>query len=128
MKLRKTKNDTQQFSQARIACGIRLLQTLASMIAIEIRHNGELKATCGLDEFRQLTAMLSVSSNGTSEPDCDVECMGLRAKDEDTDEIVRWVKKRVAIGDEVSFKVVETNTSQEPFDSQIIPKYADKQG
>lgn len=93
------------------------------MIAIEIRHNGELKATCGLDEFRQLTAMLHVSSAEIGEPGCEVECMGLRTHDETTDEVLRWVKKRISFGDEVSFKVVETSESQEPFDSQVFPKH-----
>lgn len=93
------------------------------MIAIEIRLNGELKATCGLREFHQLTAMLHVSSTDSGEAGCEVECMGLRANDETTDEVLRWVKKRISFGDEVSFKVVETSESQEPFDSQVIPKY-----
>jgi len=92
------------------------------MIAIEIRHNGELKATCGIDEFRQLTAMIFVTPSGAAEPKCEIECMGLCPKDDETDEILRWVKKTIAFGDEVSFKVVETDSTQEPFDRQEIPR------
>ena len=92
------------------------------MIAIEIRHNGELKATCGAETFQQLTAMLFVTQNGEKPPDCEVECMGLCPRDEKTEEILRWVKKRINFGDEVSFKVVQVESAQEPFDSQVIPK------
>ena len=92
------------------------------MIAIEIRLNGELKAICGVDEFRQLTAMLFVTPTST-EPKCEVECMGLCSKDSDTDNVLRWVKKTISFGDEVTFKVVETDSAQEPFDQQEIPKH-----
>lgn len=94
------------------------------MIAIEIRHNGELKATCGVEEFRYLSALITVESKGAEPPKCEVECMGLVHRDESTEEILRWVKKTVALGDEVSFKVVEVSESQSPFDTQVIPKGA----
>ncbi len=70
--------------------------------------------------------MLLVTSTDATEPECEVECMGLRSNDADTDEVLRWVKKVIAFGDEVSFKVVKANTAQEPFDSQVIPKHADR--
>ncbi len=93
------------------------------MIAIEIRHNGELKATCGADEFRRLAATVFVNSSGTETPKCEVECLGVVPRDEDTEEVLRWVKKKVALGDEISFKIVEVSESQAPFDTQLIPKH-----
>jgi len=98
------------------------------MIAIEIRHNGELKATCGAAVFQQLTAMLFVTKTDTSVPECEVECIGLCPRDNETEIVLRWVKKRVEIGDEVSFKVVQVESAQEPFDSQVIPKIGGQLG
>lgn len=98
------------------------------MIAIEIRHNGELKAICGAEVFQQLTAMFFVTRTDTPVPECEVECMGLCPRDNETEEILRWVKKRVEVGDEVSFKVVQVESAQEPFDSQVIPKNGGRRG
>ena len=96
------------------------------MIAIEIRLNGELKATCGVDDFRQLSAMLFVTSQGATDPGCEVECFGVRPKDAETEEVLHWVKKRIAFGDEVSFNVVHSTVTQEPFDSQVIDRYVEE--
>lgn len=92
------------------------------MIAIEIRLNGELKATCGADDLRQLVAMLSARQSETQagEFEYSVECMGVRPKTQRTEEVLRWVNARIALGDEVCLKVVETTEAQEPYDSQDI--------
>jgi hypothetical protein len=93
------------------------------MIAIEIRHNGELKATCGADEFRQLAATVFVEYSDGETPKCEVECLGVVPRDENTEEVLRWVKKKVALGDEISFRIVEASESQAPFDTQLIRKH-----
>lgn len=94
------------------------------MIAIEIRVNGELKATCGADGLRQLVAMVSTRRPKTEGDgfECSVECMGVRPKTQETEEILRWVNARIALGDEISLKVIDTMEAQEPFDSQDIAR------
>jgi hypothetical protein len=67
--------------------------------------------------------MFNVTSTEASTPLCEVECLGLVSRDEETDEVLRWVKKTIEVGDEVAFRVVRTETSQDPFDSQVIPKH-----
>lgn len=98
------------------------------MLAIEIRYNGELKAPCGAEVFKQLTAMFNVTNTETTTPVCEVECLGLVPRDEETDEVLRWVKKKIEFGDEIAFRVIHTETSQAPFDSQVIPKHGAPRG
>jgi len=69
-----------------------------------------------------ITAMLFVTRTDMTVPECEVECMGLCPRDSETEEILRWGKKRVEVGDEISFKVVQVESAQEPFASQVIPK------
>lgn len=92
------------------------------MIAIEIRVNGKLKATCGIDGLRQLLA--TVVARRTSADDAPfaylVECMGVRPRDSDTNEVLKWATTKIALGDEVSLKVVETKQAEAPIDRQNI--------
>ena len=100
------------------------------MIAIEIRVNGELIATCGDAQLSQLVAMLAVRKTSSQEPMCDskskfvIECMGVRPKDSELNEVLRWLNTQIECGDEVSFKIVETDKAQDPFDSQEISAHA----
>jgi hypothetical protein len=93
------------------------------VIAIEIRLNGELKATCGAESLRQLVAMMMAlrPREAPSQVQFSVECMGVQPKSQDTEEVLRWLNVRVALGDEVSFKFVEAAEAQPPIDSQEIP-------
>jgi hypothetical protein len=91
------------------------------MIAIEIRVNGKLEATCGDDGLRQLVAMVAARRRtADAEFKYVVECMGVRPKNSSTEEVLRWVNTRLALGDEVSFKVIEVAEAQAPFDRQDI--------
>ena len=92
------------------------------MIAIEIRLNGELKATCGAENLRQLVAMMMAlrPRDRPSQIQYSVECMGVQPKSQDTEEVLRWLNVRIALGDEVSFKFVEVAEAQPPIDSQDI--------
>jgi len=91
------------------------------MLAIEIRLNSEVKGTYGANALNQLVAMLS-ARRGTYSPEYQylVECVGVRPSSSDSDEVLRWLNVRVALGDEVAFKVVEVAEAREPFDSQLI--------
>jgi hypothetical protein len=96
------------------------------MIAIEIRVNGELKATCGTDDLRQLAAMLSarrskVGSENAGEFSYHLECMGVRPKSAAAEDVLRWVNTQIGLGDEVTLKFVEAVHAQAPFDRQDIP-------
>jgi hypothetical protein len=95
------------------------------MVVIEVRVNGELKATCGADDLRQLVAR--VSSTRASTPEAGepshsylVECLGIRPNDISTDEVIKWVSARVQLGDDISFRLVEAATAQDPIDRQAI--------
>jgi hypothetical protein len=96
------------------------------MVTIEIRVNGKLKATCGADGLRQLIA--TVAARRSRAPDAEfsyvVECMGVRPRNSTTDEVLKWVSTRIALGDEVSFKIIEATQAQEPIDRQDIPAHA----
>lgn len=93
------------------------------MIAIEVRLNGDLKTTCGAENLRQLMAMMTArrSPNAPNEFRFSVECSGVLPKSQDTEDVLCWLRVRVALGDEVSFRFVETSEAQPPIDRQEIP-------
>lgn len=94
------------------------------MIAIEIRVNGKLVATCGADDVRNISAMVSArrnKDNATGDFAYVLECMGVRPKSSSTEEVLKWVGTRIALGDDVSIRVVEVSQAQEPIDRQDIP-------
>jgi len=92
------------------------------MIAIEIRVNGELKATCGAEDVFHVAAM--VSARRPKQTDSNyayaVECMGVRPKNSSTEEVLKWLNTRIALGDEVSLRLVEVAKANEPIDRQDI--------
>jgi hypothetical protein len=92
------------------------------MIAIEIRVNGELKATCGADDVFNVAAMVSARRPKHEGPGYAyvVECMGVRPKNPTKDEVLKWLNTRIALGDEVSLRVVEVAKANEPIDRQEI--------
>ncbi len=92
------------------------------MIAIEVRLNGELKATCGADGLRQLSAMMTArhSQKASDEIRYSVECHGVQPKSQDTEDVLCWLRVRIALGDEVSFKFIEATEAQPPIDQQEI--------
>jgi len=96
------------------------------MVAIEIRVNGELKATCGAEGMRQLLAMVAARRprSGGAAYAYVIGCMGVRPKDSSTDEVLKWLNTRIALGDEVSFKFVEVAQAEEPIDRQDISAHA----
>ncbi|SRR5260221_10332450 len=96
------------------------------MIAIEIRVNGKLKATCGVDALRQLMGVLRARRPKEADGGftCIIECMGVRPLSDDTDEVPKWATSRVALGDEVSFKIVEAQKADAPIDRQAIHSHA----
>jgi hypothetical protein len=94
------------------------------MLALEIRLNGELKATCGTDDIESLVGWLHASRKGAVAPrdfDFRFDCQGFRPIDTETREVLKWVSARVKLGDEISMRLVETQVSQEPIDRQTIP-------
>ena len=90
------------------------------MLVVEVSLNGELKATCGGHDLRQLVARLAITTSRSRDSAISVECMGVRPVDPETDEVLKWVSARVQVGDEVTFRVVEAGGAQAPIDSQKI--------
>ena len=53
-----------------------------------------------------------------------IECMGVRPVDSSTNEVLKWVSTRIALGDEVSLKFVDAAQAEAPIDRQAIPAQA----
>lgn len=96
------------------------------MIGLEIRVNGELIATAGRDDLSVLTANVMVSgklgkdSFGTMEREDATEChfsvTGAGRENENGFCHLTWFRDKnpIQIGDEVSFRLVETDTVDAP--------------
>jgi len=96
----------------------------ALMIAIQIRVNGKLVATCGTEPLRQVAAMVAARRPGAVAGPGSAyagECMSVRSGDPGTDEVLKWVSTRIAFGDEVSLKFVAAPQAQVPNDRQDLP-------
>jgi hypothetical protein len=95
---------------------------VVAMTAIEIRVNGKLIATCGAEDMRAVAAMVTAGKprDGDSPFAYFVECHGVRPKSAQTDEVLKWVKTAIELGDEVSLKIVHTAEVDRPIDRQEI--------
>ena len=94
------------------------------MIAIEVRVNGKLEATCGVENFRELIAFAAAYGPRNGKPArYVVESMGVRPINESTEEVLRWLNSEIAMGDEVSLRLVEVAESTVPFDKSEIPTH-----
>ena len=77
-----------------------------NMIAIEIQVNGQLVATCGADAVRQLVSM--VAARGLADSLSDIRSTAaIGVTQPNSDEILKWVSSRIAVGDEVTLRFVE---------------------
>jgi hypothetical protein len=96
------------------------------MTVIEIRVNGQLIATCGTEDARGIAAMVSAGKprHGDAPFKYFVECHGVRPKNADSDEVLKWLKRSIALGDEVSFRIVNGTQADEPVDRQEISNKA----
>jgi len=95
------------------------------MLALEIRLNGELKATCGSETAEWLAAGLTarrIEPGAARDFAIGIECAGRQPVDADTYEVVKWLSTRIKIGDEVSLRFVEATTAQQPIDRQKVSK------
>jgi hypothetical protein len=91
------------------------------VLVIEVRVNGQLKITCGASDLRQLAAFIAITSPGTpGDAACRIECAGVRPIEPGTEEVLKWVNARIHVGDDVSFRIVEADTAEEPIDRQKI--------
>ena len=81
------------------------------MIAIQIRVNGRLVATCGAAALRTLVARIAANwptAPSDSELAHAAEPGGAYSMDPTADEVLKWVGTRIAVGDEISLKFVES--------------------
>jgi hypothetical protein len=87
------------------------------MIAVQIRVNGKLVATCGAGALRQFVAMVAAKWP-TELPDSTTahaaESGGAYSLDAGTNEVLKWVGTRIAVGDEISLKFVEAPPMRPP--------------
>src|SRR5262245_5304566 len=90
---------------------------IAETIAVQIRVNGKLVATCGAGALRHYVAL--VAANQIAElPDAmtphAAEPGAAYSLDAGTDEVLKWVGTRIAVGDEISLKFVEASPVHSP--------------
>lgn len=94
------------------------------MFALEVRLNGELKATCGTEDIEFLGGALRTERTDTGSAKDSrllLECVGVRSVDANTREVLKWVAAQVRLGDEVSFRFVDAAQVNAPIDRQAIP-------
>lgn len=93
------------------------------MIAIEVRLNGEYKATCGAEDLSSLTAMVCAkrSRSAADEVQYSIECVGVRRQSDEREEVLRWIAARISLGDELSLKFVDASTAHPPIDRLDLP-------
>jgi len=93
-------------------------------MTVQIRVNGKLVATCGADALRQLVAMVAGRGlpRALAEPGAlyGAERPALHPADAGTDEVLKWVGTRIAVGDHVSIRFVESGRSA-PADQDSPP-------
>lgn len=77
------------------------------MIAIEIQVNGQLVATCGADAVRQLVALVAARGLAESVASYAGSSAAMGAPQLGSDELLKWVSNRIAVGDEVTLRFVE---------------------
>ena len=77
------------------------------MIAVEIQVNGQLVATCGADAVRQLVALVAERGLDDATAYDAAPAARMASQPPATDEILRWVSGRIAVGDEVTLRFVE---------------------
>ena len=77
------------------------------MIAIEIQVNGQLVATCGADAVRQLVSMVAARGLAESIGFDAGAAARIGILQPSSDEILKWVSNRIAIGDEVTLRFLE---------------------
>src|SRR5262245_38257245 len=96
-------------------------------MTVQIRVNGKLVATCGADALRQLVAMVAGRGlpRALAEPGAlyGADHPGLQPAGSGTDEVLKWVGTRIAVGDHVSLKFVESgrSASADRQDSPVRP-------
>ena len=83
------------------------------MIAIEIQVNGQLVATCGADAVRQLVAMVAARGLADSMSFDTGVTARIGISQPSSDEILKWVSNRIAIGDEVTLRFLEGKSHEE---------------
>ena len=93
------------------------------MLALEIRLNGELKATCGAEGLDNIVAWIRAARKyGESDVyDYRIECTGSRLIDPETSEFIKWVSALIQLGDEVTLKFVEVPDASMPIERQDYP-------
>jgi hypothetical protein len=94
------------------------------MLALEVRINGELKATCGTEDVEWLAVSLMAKRNVATAPKdaaFAIQCVGSRTIDSNTREVLKWLEARLKFGDEIALRFVEAIDVLEPMDRQAIP-------
>lgn len=93
------------------------------MIALEIRLNGKLKTTFGEDQLGKLISIVRINGmTGDSGNDLDhlrfiLEFMSQRDLSSGNQEVMKLIGALKNGGDEISFRLVETDKESEPIDS-----------
>lgn len=96
------------------------------MIAVEIRINGKLKVTCGIEDLDRVSAHISAHgrlgehSFLKEKPEFFVESFGVHQINGGLKEVLKWNRTQISFNDEISIKFVETENVSTPVDRQIL--------
>ncbi len=94
------------------------------MLVLQVRLNGELKATCGADDLDAIVTWLRAKRAADSGKfEFLIECSGSRSIDAATSETIKWVSARVQLGDEITLQFVEATSAHTPIDRLTYPAY-----
>jgi hypothetical protein len=96
------------------------------MIAVEVRINGKLKVTYGLEDLERVSACVSAHGKLSDEsllrdePEFFVESHGLHTEN-GLKEVLKWNRTCISIEDEINIKFVEIESVDAPIDRQVLP-------
>jgi hypothetical protein len=82
------------------------------MIALRVSLNGQHLTTAGFQDGAMVTAMINICPRPPHDPPFSLE---LRIGGADAEKnLVEWLDKRPAVGDEITIRIVETNEADAP--------------
>jgi hypothetical protein len=92
------------------------------MLALQVSLNGEIKAICGSSDCESLAAYVRAKApSGQSltpeNAEYLVQCLGFPKSG---DEVLKWVAARLQAGDEITIKLIETDSASSPIDRQAF--------
>ena len=84
------------------------------MVAYEVRLNGRKVATVGLQGVGDLLLVAECLILSNKKWEAAISADGLQPGSPDTGEFMTWFKRKLRLGDEVSYRLIETDCVDKP--------------